>query len=123
MLGKTSSAAGAQRISADLSLAATRIEAGGKLVSLQREELHLLLDTLREIGSLPAAAVREEIEALRLAGGVIRLLLTEAEHATLCAAVARCARERRARYPVFLDLLRLLVLRRDRVPAGRALRA
>ncbi len=64
---------------------------GGETVVLAREELDRLLQRLALLDLPAAAGVADDIEALRLAGGPIRLLPTEAELAALRLAVTAIA--------------------------------
>ena len=65
-----------------------RVAPGGEIVCLSGEELDRLLLALAALDGRDAAAVGEQIVALRLAGGTIDLMPTEAERAALRLAVA-----------------------------------
>jgi hypothetical protein len=77
---------------------------GGQTVLLDREELERLLQRLALLDLPAAAGVADDIEALRLAGGPIRLLPTEAELAALRLAITAIAH---AEGPMPASLLRL----------------
>jgi hypothetical protein len=68
--------------------AARQLALGGDLLTLGSGELEQVLAGLRRLDTRDAAAVAEQIAALRLAGGVIRLTPTEAELAALRHALA-----------------------------------
>lgn len=68
--------------------ATTVIAIGDDLVTVSPDELEELLDCLRRLDDRDAAAVADDIAALRLVGGVIRLTPTEAELAALHDALA-----------------------------------
>jgi hypothetical protein len=68
-----------------------RLSVGGDPVSLDQGDLDRLLAALGGLGLQPAATVRDDIAALRLAGGVIDLLPTEAELSAVWLALAAAA--------------------------------
>jgi hypothetical protein len=80
------------------------IALGKDVFAVTAGELELLLASLRRLDSRDAATVAEQIAALRLAGGVIGLTPTEAEHAALRQALAE------ERQPLTAVLLRLACL-------------
>lgn len=67
------------------------VSVGEAIVRLTRDELDRLLEALARLEQRDAEAVLEEIRALRLLGGTIRLLPSEAELASLEAALAGLA--------------------------------
>jgi len=80
----------------------TALAAGEELVSLRPNELDRLLEALARFGQRDADAVREQIRALRLVGGTIRLWPNEAELAALEAGLSGLD-ELPASRPVALD--------------------
>jgi len=64
-----------------------------EVLDLRGEELDRLLEALARLDLRDADAVADDIAALRLAGGVIRLTPTEAELAALARALAALAAE------------------------------
>lgn len=68
--------------------AARQLALGEELLTLSSDELAQVLAGLRRLETRDAASVAEQIAALRLAGGVIRLTPTEAELAALRHALA-----------------------------------
>lgn len=71
----------------------TRIALRGEALSLDDAEIGRLLGALAELDLAGAEAVADQIAALRLAGGEIRLTPTEAEIAALELALAALAAE------------------------------
>jgi hypothetical protein len=70
----------------------TQLAVRDEVLSLRSDELDRLLEALVGLDLRDAGAVAEQIRALRLAGGVIRLTPTEAELAALELALAGEAR-------------------------------
>lgn len=68
--------------------ATRQVALGDELLALSSGELEQVLAGLRRLDTRDAATVAEQIAALRLAGGVIRLTPTEAELAALRHALA-----------------------------------
>jgi hypothetical protein len=68
--------------------ATRQIALGEDILAVSGSELERLLASLRRLESRDAATLVEEIEALRLAGGAIRLTPTDAELAALRHALA-----------------------------------
>lgn len=68
--------------------AARQLALGEELLTLSPRELEQVLAGLRRLETRDAATVAEQIAALRLAGGVIRLTPTEAELTALGHALA-----------------------------------
>lgn len=64
-------------------------------VEVRGDELERLLDALSRLRQRDADTVAEQITALRLVGGVIRLMPTEAELAALALALAALAEDSR----------------------------
>jgi hypothetical protein len=79
---------------------------GDEAVSLRQDELDRLVEALGSLEQREAADVAEEITALRLAGGAIRLFPTEAEQEALRQALARETEQE----PLGAALLRLVGL-------------
>jgi hypothetical protein len=67
-----------------------------EVVPVRGDELERLLEALARLGQRDADAVAEQITALRLVGGVIRLTPTEAELAALELALAALAEDGRS---------------------------
>jgi len=84
------------------------------VLSLRGDELGRLLEALVRLDSREADAVAEQIAALRLAGGVIRLTPTEAELAVLELGLAALAEDP----PLGGELMRLAARRADGSPSG-----
>lgn len=61
----------------------TRVAFDGEVIELSGEELDQVLQALAGLGLREAESVAEQIAALRLAGGTIDLVPTEAEVAAL----------------------------------------
>lgn len=74
-------------------LMCTELAIGAETVLLNGDELDRLLETLAELDSPNAASVADDIAALRLAGGCIRLQPTQAELDVLQIALADIAAE------------------------------
>jgi hypothetical protein len=100
--------------------ATRRIALRGEGLSLGDEELGRLLEALARLDLRDAGHVADQIAALRLADGVIRLTPTEGEIAALEVALAALAAEER---PLGPALTRLASLCAEDGPAGEALSA
>jgi hypothetical protein len=85
------------------------------VLSVDDEELARLLDALDQLDLRDAEAVAGQIAALRLAGGVIGLMPTEAEIAALELALAALAAEAR---PLGPALSRLASICADEDPSS-----
>ena len=72
----------------------TRVTLDGEVVSLSGDDLDRVLAALTALDCHDAAAVAEQIAALRVAGGTIDLMPTEAEQDALRLAVESLARAR-----------------------------
>jgi hypothetical protein len=84
-------------------VAPTSLTIRDELLLLRADELDRLVEALGALGGNHAGAVAEQIMALRLAGGSIRLMPTEAEIAAMGSALALADEGR----PVGSELLRL----------------
>jgi hypothetical protein len=84
--------------------AALQLVVREEVLSLRGEELGRLLEALARLDLRDAEAVADDIAALRLAGGVIRLTPTEAELAALERALAALAAEARPLGPALRRL-------------------
>jgi hypothetical protein len=73
----------------------TRVTLGGGVISLTGDELDLILEALAALDDRDGAAVAEQIAALRIAGGTIDLMPTEAEGEALRLAAEGLAGARR----------------------------
>lgn len=82
----------------------TQLAVREEVLSLRADELGRLLEALVRLDLRDADAVGDQITALRLAGGVIRLIPTEAELAALELALATLAAEARPLGPTLLRL-------------------
>jgi hypothetical protein len=74
-------------------LMCTELAIGAETTLLSSDELDRLLEALAELDTAAAASVADDIAALRLAGGCIRLNPTEDELAVLRIALADLAVE------------------------------
>ncbi len=93
--------------------ATTQLTVRDEVFRLRDDELDRLLEALAALGQGDAWAVAEQIAALRLAGGAIRLTPTEAELAAIGSALALAEEAR----PVGPELLRLASICADADPA------
>jgi hypothetical protein len=84
-------------------VAPTSLAIRDEVLLLRADELDRLVEALGALGGNDADAVAEQIRALRLAGGSIRLTPTEAEIAAMGSALALADEGR----PVSAELLRL----------------
>jgi hypothetical protein len=82
----------------------TKLAVHGGSVVLSDDLLGRLLHALARMDSHGAGTVREEIAALRLAGGEIRLVPTEAELASVRLALASLATASRPLAPALSEL-------------------
>jgi hypothetical protein len=86
---------------------ATKVAVRGGNVALSDDLLDGLLRALARLDSTSAGTVREQIAALRLAGGEIRLVPTEAELASVRLALASLATASRPLAPALSELATL----------------
>lgn len=100
--------------------AVTQVTVRDEAIPVRGDELQRLLDALARLGQRDADAVAEQIAALRLSGGVIRLTPTEAELAALELALAALAENDRSFGP---NLRRLAADCADESPLAEALQA
>jgi hypothetical protein len=94
----------------------TKVAVGGGSVALTDDLLDVLLHALARLDSTGAETIREQIAALRLAGGEIRLVPTESELTSVRLALASLTTASRPLAPALSELETLCS--HDRAPAA-----